>query len=459
MPPTASSESAIAYQLLRDDLLGFAQYTYRGYQPAEHLETLGAALEKVDSGDVKRLLVTMPPRHGKSELCAIRFPTWYLGRNPDKRVVLASYAADLAQRFSRLARGVVITDRYANLFPEVRLAQDSRSTEAWDLAGFRGGMKAVGVGGPLTGHGANLLIIDDPIKNREEANSEVVRQSVWDWYTSTAYTRLEDSGSIVVVMTRWHEDDLMGRLLEAQSQPGGDQWEILHLPALSDSSEPLWPEKFNLEDLERIRANVGDYDWNALYQGRPTPREGAFFKVGLIEIVDAVPAKARRCRGWDKGATAGGGDPTAGPKVAESEGFYYIEDLVHGHWDTGERDRIIRQTAELDGIECQVWGEQEPGSGGKDAAKAFVKLLAGFSVSVDPSTTNKEARADAFSAQVNAGNVKMLRAPWNRKALEELRQFPLGKHDDIVDGLSGSFNRLTRPKSNLSGLVGQAVMH
>lgn len=428
--------------LARESLLAFTRATYQTYSFAPHLVQLAGALSAVESGKIKRLLVTMPPRHGKSELCAVRFPCWYLGRNPDKRVVLASYAADLAQRFSRQARAVVQTDRFARLFPDVTLAQDSRSTEAWDIHGRRGGMKAVGVGGPLTGHGANLLIIDDPIKNREEANSSVVREAVWGWYTSTAYTRLEDNGAIVVVMTRWHEDDLMARLIAAQAEVGGDQWTLLHMPALSDAGEALWPEKFSVEDLARIRANVREYDWSALYQGRPTPKEGAFFKVGLIEIVDAIPAHAQRGRGWDKGATAGGGDPTAGGKLARADGVWYIEDLVHGQWDTAERDRIIRQTAELDGIQTVIWGEQEPGSGGKDAAKGFITLLSGFNVMVQPSTTNKQERADAFSAQVNAGNVKMLRGAWNKIVLEEMRQFPLGKHDDIVDSLSGIFNRM-----------------
>lgn len=428
--------------LARESLLAFTRATFRAYNFAPHLIQLAAHLSAVETGRINRLLVTMPPRHGKSELCAIRFPCWYLGRNPDKRVILASYAADLAQRFSRQARAVIQTDRYATLFPGVSLAPDSRSAEAWDLAGKRGGMKAVGVGGPLTGHGANLLLIDDPVKNREEANSAIVRQSVWDWYTSTAYTRLEDNGAIVVVMTRWHEDDLMARLLDAQNSPGGDQWTMLHLPAMTEDNQPLWPEKFGVEDLERIRANVGEYDWNALYQGRPTPREGAFFKVGLIEIVDALPAEAKRCRGWDKAATAGAGDYTAGTKIAAHQGIFYIEDLARGQWDTAERDRVIRQTAELDGIECSVWGEQEPSSGGKDAARSFLSLLAGFNVQVQAATTNKEARADAFSAQVNAGNVKMLRAPWNKVLIEEFRQFPLGKHDDMVDGASGAFNRL-----------------
>lgn len=428
--------------LARESLLAFTRATFPKYSFATHLYKIAGALSAVESGRVRRLIVTIPPRHGKSELVAVRFPAWYLGRNPDHRVILASYAADLAQRFSRQGRAVIQSELYDRLFPGVALAQDSRSVDAWDIAGRRGGLKAVGVGGPLTGHGANLLLIDDPVKNREEAASQIYRESVWNWYTSTAYTRLEDSASIVVVMTRWHEDDLVGRLLAAQSDPAADQWTILHMPALSETGDALWPEKYDAEALASIKANIGAYDWESLYQGNPTPREGAFFKVGLIEIVDAIPSHARRCRGWDKGATAGGGDPTAGTKLATADGIYYIEDLVHGQWDTGERDRNIRQTAELDGLECAQWGEQEPGSGGKDAARNFIQLLAGFNVFVAPSTTNKEARADGFSAQVNAGNVKMLRGAWNKLALEEMRTFPLGKHDDIVDGASGAFNWL-----------------
>lgn len=428
--------------LARESLLAFTRATFPKYNFATHLYKIAGALSAVESGRVKRIIITIPPRHGKSELVAVRFPAWYLGRNPDNRVILASYAADLAQRFSRQGRAVIQSELYSRLFPGVTLAQDSRSVESWDIAGRRGGLKAVGVGGPLTGHGANLLLIDDPVKNREEASSEVYREAVWNWYTSTAYTRLEDSAAVVVVMTRWHEDDLVGRLIEAQSDPQADQWTILHMPAVSDTGEALWPEKYDSEALSSIKAVIGEYDWGSLYQGRPTPREGAFFKVGLIEIVDAVPAEAKKCRGWDKAATAGGGDYTAGTKLSKHEGVFYIEDLVRGQWDTAERDKTIRQTAEMDSIECMVWGEQEPSSGGKDAARSFLSLLAGFNVQVQAATTNKEARADAFSAQVNAGNVKMLRADWNRELLEEFRQFPLGKHDDIVDGASGAFNRL-----------------
>lgn len=385
----------------------------------------------------------MPPRHGKSELCSVRFPAWFLGRNPDKRIVIASYAADLAERFSRQARGVVMGERFAAVFPGVTVAQDSKSVSAWDLAGHRGGLKAVGVGGPLTGHGADVLLIDDPVKNRQDANSEVYRQSTWDWYTSTAYTRLEDGGAVVLIMTRWHKDDLMGRLIAQMEAGEGDQWEIVHFPALSDSGEALWPEKYDLDALAGIRATIGPYDWEALYQGRPTPREGAMFHVAMFPVEEHAPAVQREWRAWDMGSTSAGGDYTVGVRMGiDADGRYWITDVVRGQWATDERNRIIRQTAELDGQAVRVHGPQDPGAAGKDAALAFSRLLAGFNVKTEPVSGDKSVRADPFSAQANAGNVSLVRAPWNRPFLDELSTFPLGMHDDQVDAASDAFNEI-----------------
>jgi len=443
--PIPSAVVARSYQLCRDTLTAFTGFTFRDYQQAAHLVNLDLILEAVERGELKRVIITVPPRHGKSEKVSIRFPAWYLGRNPDKRVVVASYAADLAVRFSRQVRAIVQSEKYALLFPDVALAQDSRSAEQWDIAGRRGGLKAVGVGGPLTGHGANVLIVDDPLKNREEAASALIRQNVWDWYTSTAYTRLEDGGSVVVVMTRWHEDDLVGRLLLAQESPGADQWHVVHLPAIDDAGNALWPEKYDETALASIRANIGEYDWNALYQGRPTPREGAFFKVTQIEIVDNAPTGLRKCRGWDLAATEGAGDWTVGPKLEgpDPEGVWYWTDMPYGRWDASEVRRTIKQTAELDGREVIIRLPQDPGQAGKDQARQLVAMLAGFNVHIMPVSGAKEIRAAGFAAQVNAGNVKMVRGHWNRFALECLRSFPLGAADDPVDGVSDAFNELT----------------
>lgn len=441
-----SNDSVSLEAQSRSSLLAFCRFTYPTYAFADHLIRLAGALSAVEGGLVKRLLVTTAPRHGKSELCSVRFPAWYLGRNPDKRIIIASYAADLAERFSRQVRAVVAGDRYPAVFPGVTISPDSRSVATWDLAKHRGGLKAVGVGGPLTGFGANVLVVDDPVKNRAEAQSEVYRNSVWDWYTSTAYTRLEDAGAVVVVMTRWHENDLMGRLLAAEADGTGDTWTKLHLPALDEQGRALWPEKYSEADLAQIKLTIGEYDWSALYMGTPTPREGAFFKVSEVRIVDALPAALPTVRAWDVAATPGDGDYTAGALMAgpDADGRFYVADMVRGQWATDERNRTMRQTAELDGPTVRVLVPQDPGSAGVDASRAFVRLLSGYSVEAIRVTGEKALRADPFSSQVNAGNVRMLRGAWNRATLEEMRSFPLGRNDDQVDALADAFNALTR---------------
>ena len=408
---------------------------------------LGGALSAVEGGLIKRLLVTMPPRHGKSELCSVRFPAWYLGRNPNKRIIVCSYAADLAERFSRQVRAVVQGDRYPSVFPGIAISPDSRSVSAWDLSiPHRGGLKAVGVGGPLTGFGANVLVVDDPVKNRAEAQSEVYRNSVWDWYTSTAYTRLEEYGAVVVVMTRWHEDDLMGRLLEAERDGVGDIWHKLHLPALNDVGDALWPEKYNAGDLAQIRATIGEYDWASLYMGTPTPREGAMFKTAEIGFADAQPAGLPAIRAWDVAATPGDGDYTAGVRIdgPDADGRYYVADVVRGQWATDERNAVMRRTADMDGQGVRVIVPIDPGSAGVDAAKAFTRMLAGHRVESVRVTGDKALRADPFSSQVNAGSVALVRGTWNRAYLDELRSFPMGRNDDQVDASSDAFGGLTR---------------
>jgi len=208
--------------------------------------------------------------------------------------------------------------------------------------------------------------------------------------------------------------------------------------------EALCAERYNETKLSKIRARIGSYHFGALYQQRPTPRSGSFFHVDKLKIDDAAPVEAHRYRGWDKAATKDGGDYSVGVLVAKAkDGIYYIEDVVRGQYDTATRDRIIRQTAEIDGRAVKIKGEQEPGSGGKESAQAFIKLLAGFAVTTEPSTSAKELRADPLSAQINAGNVKLVRGDWNRAFIEELRQFPHGKHDDQVDGCSLAFNAVS----------------
>lgn len=268
-------------------LIAYAAYQWPGYQPAWHHRKIARALEGVEKGEIKRLMIFMPPRHGKSMLASEFFPGWYLGRNPDHYMVAATYGQDLADDFGRKVKNQLADPVYQQIFPGVGLADDSRSSKRFHVQSDYGGIEygtrqngayyAVGVGGPLTGRGAHVLMIDDPVKDREEADSETARRRVKDWYTSVAYTRLMKGGAIIVIQTRWHEDDLAGWLLKEHSHEG---WHVLSLPAMSDeyASGALWPEFKDKPELEVIKKTMGQRDWSALFQQSPAPQEGTFFK-------------------------------------------------------------------------------------------------------------------------------------------------------------------------------------
>lgn len=277
-------------ELARRHLLDFVTYNFPEYRINWHHRLLAEKLEAVERGTLKKLMVFMPPRHGKSELCSIQFPSWYVGRNKDKNIIQASYSADLAHDFGRQTRNLVASDSFKAVFPDVTLADDSQSKGKWNTNG-RGAYNAVGVGGAVTGKGAECLIIDDPVKNRQDANSPIYRETVWDWYRSTARTRLSPDGAIIVVLTRWHEDDLAGRILK--NDPEG--WEILELPAIAIKDdeyrkigEPLWPGHYSLDILEGIKRDIGSFEWSSLYQQRPIDEESQEFKKDWFLEADPV---------------------------------------------------------------------------------------------------------------------------------------------------------------------------
>ena len=316
-------------------------------------------------------------------------------------------------------------------------------------------MQTTGVGGPLTGKGANLLIVDDPVKNAEEAASETRRQKAWEWWTSTAYTRLEPDGVAILIMTRWHQDDLAGRLL-AEAEQGGEQWRVVNLPAIDIDGSPLWPERFPLARLEEIRRTLGSYYWSALYQQRPTPPEGGRFRREWFPIIHALPtSRGKAVRYWDKAGTEGRGDYTAGCLMLKIDHLFYVADVVRGRWSDLEREKMIEQCAERDRRQfgsVSIWVEQEPGSSGMDSAKATIRRLAGHSIRADRVTGPKEVRAAPFAAQCEAGNVRLLAGPWNAAYLDELCMFPHGTHDDQVDASSGAFNKLIQKRKFAVGV-------
>ena len=286
-----SKEELLACQAVaRKDLVDFSIYTNPRYDPIWLHEEIAKYLQKVEKGDIKRLMIFVPPRHGKSQLASISFPAWYLGRHPEKEIITASYSADLAQDFGYKTRNLVNTELYKQIF-NTQLRDDSRSKAKW-LTLEGGGYTAVGVGGAITGRGANVLLIDDPIKNREEAESKTIRDKVYDWYTSTAYTRLEKDGAVILILTRWHQDDLAGRLLEKEKE-GGDKWTVVKFPAIAIhdeprrlAGEPLWKEKYDIEALQGIKRTVGSYDWSALYQQEPILSESQEFKPQFYQYRD-----------------------------------------------------------------------------------------------------------------------------------------------------------------------------
>jgi len=310
----------------------------------------------------------------------------------------------------------------------------------------------------------NCLIIDDPVKNADEALSETYRQRHWDWYASTARTRLEPGGVVLMIMTRWNQDDLAGRVLaRAKADPRAEQWEEVRLPALAEPTiekpdalgrlpgEALWPWRYDREALLSIKASTTEHWWNALFQQRPTPPGGSIAKGVWFPIVGALPAgyPIRRCRFWVCAGTEAkrGEDPdwTCGARVAQIGPFYYIEDIIRVRLSAGDVDTLIKQTAALDGPTCLVREEQEPGSSGLAVIAARRLGLAGYDYRGVPSHGAKESRWSPMLVQAEVGNVRILvpaagREDWVPAFFAEVNDAPYGAHDDQLDAVSGAFN-------------------
>jgi len=417
-----------------------------------HLEHLNERLLDVAAGKSKRLMVFMPPRHGKSEFISKYFTAWYLGTFPDRRVILTSYEADFAAQWGRRARELIEEHGKLSFVERVEVLPDSSAASRWDIKGHQGGMVTAGVGGPITGKGGHLIIIDDPVKNAEQASSKTYRDKAWEWYQSTLYTRLEPGGALILIMTRWNQGDLAGKILE-DMQNGGEPWEILNLPALAEDNDqigrtpgdPLWPERFTREDLARIQRTVGSYHWTALYQQRPTPQEGGMFKRHWFPIIEAAPRDLIMVRRWDLAASQQRGDYTAGLLLGKKDGRFYVLDLRHARESPAGVEALVRQAAEDDGYTVSIRMEREPGSSGVNTIDYYArKVLEGYDFKGIPSTGPKEVRAQPVSAAAEAGNVILIRGHWNTAFLDEVTLFPNGDHDDIVDVLSGAFTDLTQ---------------
>jgi len=339
-PVAAAATELLARRHAREDLIGFTTYTFPGFEVARHHSVIASKLEAVERGEIDRLMIFCPPRHSKSELASRRFPAWFLGRHPGNQIICCSYGDDLAHEFGRDVRNIVAGDEFSRVYPNVSLAPDSKAANRWKT-GQGGSYLAAGVGSGITGRGAHVLLIDDPHKDRAEANSQTVRDGIWNWYRSTAYTRLMPGGAIVLIQTRWHEDDLAGRLLQAQEN-GGDRWEVVSLPAVAGDNDPLgrasgealWPAWYPVETLERIRAaltvKAGNLEFVSLYQQEPQAEEGDFFQRGWIRWYPwgRPPENVRVYGASDYAVTSAGGDYTVHLVVGVDEhDDIYVLDL------------------------------------------------------------------------------------------------------------------------------------
>lgn len=459
--------------------IDFVEYTFPRYKTDPFHRDVAKHLDEVVSGEVKNLMLFAPPQHGKSELVSTRLPPYFLARNPELPVALVSYAAKLAERNSRNARYVIQDPRYRKVFIESQPDMDNWRVYDWHMKDVPGYALAVGVGGAITGHGFGLIVIDDPIESWAHAQSEIIRESTWQWWLGTLKTRLWEGGRTIVMMTRWHKDDMAGRILEEEGRiEEGGKWKVLEYPALCDTrdpsedalgrnfGDPLAPSRYSREYLEEMRGLQSKLVWMAEYQQRPTDPEGTFFRVQRIAIEETAPADLCRMkdgrpvdiqkgvRFWDLAATeksADARDPdyASGTLMAEStmDRRFWVLDQIRGQWGPEQVADEVVLTAKLDGKKVKIRIEQEPGSAGKSLIKAYQRLLAGWDVEGVPVSGDKMVRSQGFATQVNAGNVVILKADWNKPYVSELAGFPQVGHDDQVDSSGGSFNEIIGEES------------
>lgn len=457
------SISQVESSLYRDSLPDFICAAWPYVVPDQplswnwHHDVLCHLLTQVSSGDLKRLIINIPPGCSKSLFVSVFFNAWEWIRRPSLRYLTASYSDVNTIRDNRSLRSIISSPWYRSLFPHVRLASDQAAKVRFDTT-EKGWRIASSVGGQGTGAHPDRVIIDDPIK-ADDAWSPMVMMGCRRWFDGTISTRANRDPAFVLVMQRLHLEDLSSHLL----QKGG--WTHLNLPMMyeaagswdcpchsspdpfdqrTDDGELLWPDLWTADKIRSLTLNP--FDISGQLQQRPVPLGGGLFKREWFTIVPpaAVPASVASCRGWDTAATEQGGDYTAGVKVSEGvDGLYYVESVIRGQWGPDGVHTTIRRTAELDGKKCLVREEREGGSSGKSIIQFRAKALAGYDYAESGiGGQNKVARAGAFRAQCEAGNVRLVRGEWNHEYLDELCSFPVGRHDDQVDGSSCAFNEL-----------------
>ncbi len=486
-----------AQKVGRAGMLGFTKYTKPDYVINWHHAIIANVCDDFITLKKKRIIIEAPPRTGKSEIVSRRMPAKILGDRPWAKIMHATYGETLSRNLNRDIQNIMMSPEYYSLYPETRLsrarvvsadAMARRNNKEFDVMGYKDSYYCAGWNGGFNGKGANYFIIDDPVKSRKDADSYVFREALWDWYVNDASNRLDGSGGILVMHTRWHDDDLVGRLLKQQAEmikmgklDPEYMWHVISLPAIMEDEakkhpdDPrreggiLWPWHWagrdsslsRKEQVRRARAFLelkrgeGMFSFSSLFQQDPSPKGGGMFKVEKMKIVKTLPSPVVKwVRYWDKAGTEDGGKNTAGVKIGlMANGQFVVMHVVKGQWAVERREATITQHLILDGKTGQTWVEREGGSGGKESADGTIKNNAGHRIFSESPQGNKEARAEPFMTQVNIGNVVLLEGEWNADYIEEHRRFNRGKFKDQVDASSGAFNKLTSKGRDFSALT------
>lgn len=451
----AEARKSITYTQARSDFMAYVKYVWPNFIHGRHHEKMAAAFQRVAEGKVKRLIINMPPRHTKSEFASYLLPSWFLGMFPDKKIIQTSHTAELAVGFGRKVRNLVDSDAYKDIFPTVALQADSKAAGRW-ATNFAGEYFAIGVGGAVTGKGADLLIIDDPHSEQEAALSEVnpeIYDKTYEWYTSGPRQRLQPGGAIVIVMTRWSKKDLTGQVIKAAAQRSGEEWEVIEFPAILPSGNPLWPQFWSLKELEALKTELPNSKWQAQYMQQPTSDVSAIIKREWWKIWDEErpPYCEFVIQSWD---TAFLKTERADYSACTTWGVFYQPD------DTGrDQANIILLNAfkkrmefpELKQRAYQEFKEWNPDTlvvEAKAAGSPLIFELRAMGIPVQefaPSKGNdKIARLNAVADIFASGRVWVPNTNWAEELVEEVASFPSGEHDDLVDSMSQALMRYRR---------------
>jgi len=430
------------------NFLEFCRYVWPEMIVGEHHVKIAEALDRVVEGTCKRLMIAMPPRHGKSQMGSYLFPAYLMGRKPQSKLIVGSHTAELAQRFGRMIRNLVAEERYRELFPDMALSADSKAAGRWDTSSG-GEAFFIGKGGAMTGRGGDVVVLDD-ILDEQDAVSTTAMENTWAWYTSGPRQRLQPNGSIIVINTRWKTDDLSGRLLKLQNSLKADQWEVLEFPAILPSGRPLWPGYWKIEELEAVKHSIGLKKWNAQWQQQPTNDEGAILKREWWRIWEHsyTPKLDYVMQSYD---TAYSKKETADYSVITTWGVFepsaddgpalILLNVTRGRWDFPELKRLAKE-------EYDYWKPDNVLIEAKATGITLQQELRRMGIPVTMyspggrrSGQDKVSRANSVAPILESGMVWVPETDWAMELVEECAAFPNGDHDDMVDSTTQALMR------------------